>query len=114
MTDFNEYYEARSLITDVLERDLVGPVADDEILAESPLSYYITNRYPKKRRRQRDITRSSFPTLPLLVQPSIFSAHLKNMLSPGARAKARSAFVLARTQYLIFVQNLSEEPTSCW
>lgn len=48
MTDFNEYYEARSLITDVLERDLVGPVADDEILVESPLSYYIAGKlYPQ-------------------------------------------------------------------
>lgn len=48
MADFNEYYKARSVITDVLKRDLVGPVADDEILAESPLSYYIAGKlYPQ-------------------------------------------------------------------
>ena len=48
MTDFNEYYEARSVVTDVLKRDLVGPVANDEVLAESPLSYYVAGKlYPQ-------------------------------------------------------------------
>lgn len=48
MADFNEYYKARSVIVDVVERDLVGPVTDDEILAESPLSYYVAGKlYPQ-------------------------------------------------------------------
>ena len=48
MADFNEYYEARSVVTDVLKCDLVGPIAEDEILAESPLSYYVAGKlYPQ-------------------------------------------------------------------
>ena len=48
MAEFDEYYEARSVVIDVLKRDLVGPVTDNEILAESPLSYYVAGKlYPQ-------------------------------------------------------------------
>ena len=48
MDDFKEYYEAREIIKEILARDLVGPVFDDEALAESPLSYYVAGKlYPQ-------------------------------------------------------------------
>lgn len=48
MTDFDEYYRARNLVVEILNRDLVGPVTEDEVLGESPLSYYVAGKlYPQ-------------------------------------------------------------------
>ena len=46
---FNEYYEARSKITEIMEKDFLGPLADDEIICdERPLDYYILGKlYPQ-------------------------------------------------------------------
>jgi hypothetical protein len=49
MTDFDEHYTARDIITDILQKDLIGPVCNDEVLAESPIQYYIMGKlYPQK------------------------------------------------------------------
>lgn len=37
---FDRYYEARNIIEDFLEKDLFGPVFEDEIIDESPTQYY--------------------------------------------------------------------------
>lgn len=37
---FEKYYEARRTIVDFLEKDLFGPVEEDEVLDEYPLGYY--------------------------------------------------------------------------
>ena len=48
MSNYDKYYEARSIITDILKADFVGPVFEDEILAESPVQYYIMGKlYPQ-------------------------------------------------------------------
>lgn len=48
MSDFSEYYEARQIVAEILRKDLVGPVKNDEILSESPLSYYLCGKlYPQ-------------------------------------------------------------------
>jgi hypothetical protein len=47
MEKFNKYYEARNFITDIISRDLIGPVSEDEVLSENPESYYIMGKlYP--------------------------------------------------------------------
>ncbi|WP_031548891.1 helicase-related protein [Oribacterium sp. FC2011] len=45
---FSDYYNARDIITDIISKDLLGPVMDDEIIInERPLDYYILGKlYP--------------------------------------------------------------------
>ena len=44
MADYTQYYEARNIITDILQKDFIGPVTEDEVLNESPLRYYIMGK----------------------------------------------------------------------
>lgn len=46
---FEKNYEAREIITNIMQKDLLGPVEDDEIIIkERPLEYYILGKlYPK-------------------------------------------------------------------
>ena len=48
MTNFDEFYNARNLITEILKKDFCGPVFEDECISENPLSYYISGKlYPQ-------------------------------------------------------------------
>lgn len=44
MPAYSKFYEARDLITGILEKDLIGPVTEDEILDELPLQYYAAGK----------------------------------------------------------------------
>lgn len=45
---YSKFYEARQIIRQILEKDLVGPVEDFEILSELPTQYYIMGKlYPQ-------------------------------------------------------------------
>ena len=46
---YDKYYNARDILTEIISKDLLGPVEDDEIISgESPLEYYIVGKlYPK-------------------------------------------------------------------
>ena len=48
--NFDDYYNARSKITEIMEKDFLGPLANDEIICdERPLDYYIVGKlYPQK------------------------------------------------------------------
>lgn len=47
MSDFSDFYKARQTVLDILEKDLIGPVAPDEVIDELPLSYYTMGKiYP--------------------------------------------------------------------
>lgn len=49
MADYSKFYEARKIISGILEKDFVGPVTKDEYLAEIPVQYYIMGKlYPQK------------------------------------------------------------------
>jgi hypothetical protein len=50
MNQYNEHYQARSLITEIMEKDFLGPLNEDEIICdERPLDYYIVGKlYPVK------------------------------------------------------------------
>ena len=55
MAGFDEYYEARDLVCEILEADLVGPVKDDEVLGESPFGYYVAGKlYPQGMERDSE------------------------------------------------------------
>ena len=45
---YTEYYEARSIITEIISKDLLGPVEENEIICgDRPLDYYILGKlYP--------------------------------------------------------------------
>jgi hypothetical protein len=47
--NFDNYYNARSKIIEIMEKDLLGPLAEDEIICdERPLDYYIIGKiYPR-------------------------------------------------------------------
>ena len=43
MADYKEFYEARKEIIDIVKKDLIGPVYEDEI--SIPLSYPINTNF---------------------------------------------------------------------
>lgn len=46
---YDKYYEARNLIEDFLEKDLLGPVEENEVIEEEPLNYYTVGiLYPQQ------------------------------------------------------------------
>lgn len=48
MDEYEEYYQARSTVLEIVRKDLVGPVDRDEIIDEPPLSYYTMGKlYPR-------------------------------------------------------------------
>lgn len=47
MNKYQEYYDARNAIVGIVKEDLLGPVFDDEVINESPTSFYILGKlYP--------------------------------------------------------------------
>ena len=61
MADYSEFYEARKIIAEILEKDFVGPVTKDECLTEIPVQYYIMGKlYPQKDTvKELDLARNS-------------------------------------------------------
>ena len=48
MTDYTPFYEARDIVSQILAKDLIGPVVEDECLSELPTQYYIMGKlYPQ-------------------------------------------------------------------
>lgn len=47
--EYQKYYEARDIVTEILRKDLIGPVEENEIICKDrPLEYYITGKlYPQ-------------------------------------------------------------------
>lgn len=46
--DFKKYYQARRIVRDILEKDLLGPLTENETIAEYPFVYYVTGKlYPQ-------------------------------------------------------------------
>ena len=46
---YNEYYQARDKITKIIQEDILGPLDENEVIEESPISYYLVGKlYPRK------------------------------------------------------------------
>ena len=46
--DYSKYYEARKIIKEILNKDLLGPLSSDEILDDYPIVYYVAGKlYPQ-------------------------------------------------------------------
>ena len=42
---FTEYYDARNIITEIISKDLLGPVEENEVICgDRPLDYYILGK----------------------------------------------------------------------
>ena len=53
--DYKEYYEARNVIKEILEKDLLGPVSEDETISDYPVVYYVTGKlYPQGCRFEKE------------------------------------------------------------
>ena len=59
--DFKQYYEARQTVVEIMRKDLLGPVDENEIICdERPLDYYITGKlYPLETSMQETAQASS-------------------------------------------------------
>lgn len=46
--DFNKYYEARNIVGEILGKDLLGPLSENEVITDYPIVYYVTGKlYPQ-------------------------------------------------------------------
>lgn len=84
MGKFDEFYEAREQISDILFKDFIGPVTRDEILGENPATYYIMGKlYPQSDQdAPADIART--PLLDNQIETYDASISLSNQANPSS------------------------------
>lgn len=84
MADFSKFYEARGIISRILEQDFIGPVTKDECLAELPVQYYIMGKlYPQKDTAEAlDLARN--PLLENEIETYDASISLSNQNNPSS------------------------------
>lgn len=86
MGKFDQFYEAREIVTDVLQKDMIGPVKENEVLSESPLQYYIMGKlYPKGDTSQM-LDTSRNPFLENETETYDASVSLSNQQKPASMA----------------------------
>lgn len=84
MADYSKFYEARKTISHILEQDFIGPVVEDECLAELPVQYYIMGKlYPQKNTAEAlDLARN--PLLENEIETYDASVSLSNQSNPSS------------------------------
>ena len=84
MADYSRFYEARNIVTKILQQDFVGPVVKDEFLAEPPVQYYIMGKlYPQKDTMEAlDLARN--PLLENKIEGYDESLSLSNQINPSS------------------------------
>lgn len=84
MADYSDFYQAREVVSHILEQDLLGPVRDDECLAELPVQYYIMGKlYPQKNTAEiLDLARN--PLLENEIETYDASISLSNQNNPSS------------------------------
>lgn len=84
MGKYSKYYEARDIVTRILFQDFVGPVYEDECLAELPIHYYIMGKlYPQSNSDEAlDLARN--PLLENEVETYDASVSLSNQNNPSS------------------------------
>lgn len=87
MHNFDEFYSARSVITDLMHQDLIGPRAKDEVISEPPIQYYIMGKlYPPSSGNLTSIDESRNASLESesdRYDASLASANMRNPSSIG-------------------------------
>ena len=84
MADYSQFYEARDIITQILEQDLIGPVEEYEELTETPSQYYVMGKlYPQNNVEEiLDLVRN--PILENEVETYDASIALSSQYSPSS------------------------------
>lgn len=84
MVDYSEFYTARGVVSEILNKDFIGPVADDEVLTELPLQYYIMGKlYPQEDSSETlDLARN--PILENSAETYDASIPLSNQMNPSS------------------------------
>ena len=53
--DYSKYYEARDIVKSIISKDMLGPLSEDEIINDYPVSYYLVGKlYPQDCRMTAD------------------------------------------------------------
>lgn len=84
MTELGKYYEARDLIVDVLRKDLVGPVTDDEVINDIPTNYYSAGKLYPQRSNALTTEQLGDAEAPVSFDPSDEPISLANQREPSA------------------------------
>ena len=84
MADYSKFYEARSVVSEILRQDFIGPVSNDECLLELPVQYYIMGKlYPQKDATEAlDLARN--PLLENEIETYDASISLSNQNNPSS------------------------------
>lgn len=86
MSKYSLYYDARGVIQDIMYKDLIGPVLEDEILIELPTQYYTMGKLYPNSEEQEVVDSSRSTTVESEVDNydiSLASTNLKNPSSMG-------------------------------
>ena len=84
MADYSKFYDARKVVSRILDQDFIGPVTKDECLAELPVQYYIMGKlYPQKNTAEAlDLARN--PLLENEIETYDASISLSNQNNPSS------------------------------
>ena len=56
---YDSYYEARNIVKEILSKDLLGPLSENEVIADYPVVYYVTGKlYPQNCQYETERTSS--------------------------------------------------------
>ena len=83
---YDDYYKARKAIKDLVKKDLVGPVLEDEVIIEAPMQYYAMGKlYPKTQEQDiLDMSRGTGAESELeSYDASLASTNMRNPSSMG-------------------------------
>ena len=84
MSNYSEFYKARNIISEILYKDFIGPVSDEECFSELPVQYYIMGKlYPQSSTAEPlDLARN--PLLENEVEMYDASISLSNQNNPSS------------------------------
>lgn len=81
---YDEYYKARDVVVDILEKDLVGPVDEDEVIKGFPTSYYIMGKLYPRRSASGDTEQQEISLLEGSEEPLDSPISLSNQHEPSS------------------------------
>lgn len=84
MASNEKYYKARKIITDILKKDFIGPVYENEILAEIPTQYYIMGKLYPQNAVEDDLDSAMNPFLENKAEFYDASISLSNQRNPSS------------------------------
>lgn len=114
MAHFNEFYDARDKITEILEKDFIGPVTEDECLSELPLQYYLMGKLYPQETTEEELDVSEDLCLESAMETYDASVSLSNQTNPSSvgltctlKSGVKEIHILV--EYAVYVQRSLEE-----